>query len=367
MILDQDLTFCVEYFSILVKIIYTSILLKPMAHLKRSQDIFKKLCRFIDQGDQKSIEALLRAHHRRLDPSDAGLMIKHALHSKNPHLAYNLYRHVPLGHFGVKRRRQIGTVEDFMYESVAQGREDVAAVLCITEKRRIGTALNVACAALEANTPDIFIRWEHSTNNNIALERAVADVSHQPIVDYKGSKIQEFVQKAVNHPNVEFCNVLAAYDEFLPHMIAHSFSEHKFDRYCQLLDAAERHQKLRGSLLKVLVETHYPYTHFSPYSTEHLSYYHTLFERVGKQKWNTYIRGQLAQIKQPNCSTGVLQGLEMAYKFGSTDVFDQWSEFVGKVHPNHQEWASRLSKFILEDELNKSAFETQRCARKSKM
>lgn len=336
-----------------------------MANLKRSQDIFKKLCQFIDQGDQKSIEVLLRAYHRQLDPSDAGLMIKHALHSKNPHLAYNLYRHIPLGHFGVNRYRQIGTVEDFMYESVAQGREDVAAVLCITEKRRIGTALNVACAALEANIPDIFLRWDRSTNENIALERTVADLSDQPIVEYKRAKIEKFIQKVVDHPNFEFCNVLAAYDEFLPQMIAYSFSEHKFERYCQLLDAAELHQKLRGSLLKVLTETHYPYTHFSPYSTEHLSYYHTLFERVGKQKWNTYLRGLLAQTKQPNCSNTVLQGLEMAYKFGGTDVFDHWSEFVNRVHPNHQEWASRLSKFVLESQLDTSVFDHS--VRKSKM
>lgn len=337
-----------------------------MTRLKRSHDIFKKLCQFIDQGDQKSIEALLRAHHRRLDPSDARLMIQHALHSKNPHLAYNLYRRIPLGHFGVNRHRHIGTVEDFMYESVAQGREDVAAVLCITEKRRIGTALNIACAALEANTPEIFLRWSNSTNDNIALECNVSDVSERPIVDHKRVKINELVQKAVSHPNVEFCNILAAYDEFLPHMIAYSFSEHKFDRYCQLLNAAEQHQKLRGSLLKVLVETHYPYTHFTPYSTEHLSYYKTLFERVGKQKWNTYLRGLLTQTKQPNCNNGVLCALEMAYKFGGTDVFDQWSEFVGKVHPNHQEWASGLSKFILEGEINAAVFE-ERSVRKLKM
>ncbi len=337
-----------------------------MAHLKRSQDVFNKLCQFIDQGDQKSIEVLLRAHHRRLDPLDAGLMIKHALHSKNPHLAYNLYRHIPLGHFGSKRHRQIGSVEDFMYESLAQGREDVAAVLCITEKRRIGTVLNVACAAIEAKNPDIVTRWGRSTNDNIALERAVADVSDQPIVEHKNAKIQEFVQKAVDHPNFEFCNVLAGYEEFLPLMISYSFSEHKFERYCQLLDAAERNQKLRGSFLKVLTNTHYPYTHFSPYSNEHLSYYHTLFERVGKQKWNTYLRGLLAQTTQPNCSSTVLQSLEMAYKYGGTNVFEPWSEFLGTVHPNHQEWTSRLSKFILEREINISVFE-ERSVRRSKM
>lgn len=338
-----------------------------MAQLKRSHDIFQKLCQFIDQGDQKSIEVLLRAHHRRLDPSHAGAMIKHALHSKNPHLAYNLYRHIPLGHFGTNRYKNIGTVEDFLYESVAQGREDVAAVVCLTEQRRVGTALNVACAALEANTPDLFVRWEQSDTNNIVLKRLVEHRSDRPIVDYKRSKLEDFVQKVVDHPNIEFSNVLAVHDEFLPHMIAYSFSAHKFDRYCQLLDVAEQHHKLRGSLLQVLVETPLPYSHFAPYSPEHLSYYTTLFERVGKQKWNTYLRGQLAQTKHPNCKTAVLQTLEMAYQFGGADVFDQWAEFVGKIHPNHQEWASRLSKFILESELEKTISEEQPVVRKSKM
>lgn len=339
-----------------------------MAQLKRSHDIFQKLCQFIDQGDQKSIEALLRAHHRRLDPSDAGVMIKHALHSKNPHLAYNLYRHIPLGHFGTRRHRNIGTVEDFLYESVAQGREDVVAVVCITEQRRVGTALNVACAALEANNPDLFIRWEQSTNNNIALKQSVEHRSDRPIVEYKRSKLEDLVQKAVDHPNIEFSKVLGAYDEFLPHMIAYSFSAHKFDRYCQLLEVAEQHHKLRGSLLQVLVEAPHPYIHFAPHAPQHLLYYTTLFERVGKQKWNTYLRGQLAQTKHPNCKIAVLQSLEMAYKFGGADVFDQWAEFVGKIHPNHQEWASRLSKFILEGALEKTTKgEEQPVARKSKM
>lgn len=326
---------------------------------KRSHDIFQKLCHFIDEGDQRSVEALLKAHHRRIVPADAQDLLTHALHSKNPRLAYNLYRHIPLGH--LSKQWYFKNAEAFMYDSMAQGREDVAAVLCLSEHKRIGSILNVACATLAANNIELLKRWQNSSNDHIVLRSETVDASSLPIVDYTNTKLQELVQKAVQHPNEEFCNVLTAYPEFLPHLVQYSVAENNFERYCHILDAAQQNNSLSANVLKTLVDANWRFAH---QSAEHLAYYTALFERVEAPEWNSYLRDRLHHVKQPYCSNAMLEMFEIAYRFGGDRVFKKWSDVVAQVHPNHQEWASRLSKFILEKHISP---QTDAPTRKSKM
>ena len=344
-------------------IIYTSLLeTARMKSQQRSQEIFQKLCQFIDEGDQKSVEALLKVHHRRLTHADTSPLFERALHSKNPHLAYNLYRHIPLGH--LSNHWYFKNADYFMCDSMAQGREDVAAVLCIVANQRIGNILNIACATLAANNIGSLKRWQNSSNDNIVLQRTQVDASALAHVEYDDrSRVQDLAQKAVDHPESEFCKVLAAYPEFLPLMLQYSMKEHQFERYCDILDASQSHRTLSAKLLKTVADASCQWN-VTDYSFDHIAYYTALFDRIEPREWKSYVREKLHYLTQPYCSHAMLDMFEVAYRYGGDRVFHDWETVVPNVHPNNQEWASCLSKFILEQQMSAVADKPNR---KSKM
>ena len=321
-----------------------------MKQNKRSREIFDKLCELIDQGDQKSVEILLRSHQRKFDKSQTPEIFDRALHSKNPNLAYHLFKHVRLQRF--KHTHNWGSSEHFLYNSLAHGREDVAAVLCIAANKRIGTFLNVASATLASNNVESLKRWCNSNNESIVLNSTPLNGAELPVGEFEYAKVRDLSYKAVNHTNGEFCAVLAAYEEFVPHMLQCCVSQNMFSRYCDIINIAQDNHTLTASLLSTLSEPNQRLNDFERHSDAHLAYFRALFERVKKQKWTTYLNTQIEKLKQPHCNSALFDMLYVAYKFGGPHVFSKWDQVVPKIHPNHQHWASELSRFLLQNEID---------------